>query len=203
MDSNIDPVLPSGPQSFQRRHSGRNIVSEVFGFPVSENQFSTLQSELPAVASQSLEQREEGLVDPRTTRHLRWTTQRTEDKEAKTEGAVSATVQLANNAQEIVDSGTCFRPVPFENSSPFFNSFSANPSDTFPLQFVGPVHYVLESGDVGGDSLYSDLTCNKRISNAGPDWSAGRPGNRPFGASTAACLSPQTACIGPYGTAAL
>ena len=75
-------------------------------------------------------------------------------------------------------------------------------------------------------------TCNKRISDAGPersagrpghtptrrdfayvkhvedscagqDWSAGRPGLTPFGARTAACLSPQTACIGPYGTASL
>ena len=79
--------------------------------------------------------------------------------------------------------------------------------------------------------MYSDLKCNKRISCAGPErsagrpghtptrrtlacgkliedsyagqnWSAGRPGNRPFGASSAACLSPHTACLGPYGTAA-
>ena len=72
-------------------------------------------------------------MDPRRTRHLRWATRGPEDKEAKTERAVSATIQLANNAQEIVDSGTCFQPVAFENSSPFFNSFSASPSDTFPL----------------------------------------------------------------------
>ena len=31
--------------------------------------------------------------------------------------------------------------------------------------------------------------------------SAGRPGIRPFGASSAACPSPITACLGPYGTA--
>ena len=231
MDTNNDSVTGKGPRSSSRQHSGGNFASEVFGFPLSTNQFSTLQSELPAVSQRPV-QEEEGLVDPRKTRLLRWTTQRTEDKEAKTEGAVSATVQLANNAQEIVDSGTCFQPVAFENSSSFFNSFSASPSDTFPMQSVGPVHYVLDSGVVGGDSLYGDLKCNKRISNAGPewsagrpghtptrrllacgktiedsyagqDWSAGRPGNRPFGASTAAFLSPQTACIGPYGTAAL
>ena len=100
------------------------------------------------------------------------------------------------------------------------------------MQSVGHVHYELESGVVGGESLYGDFKCNKRISNAGPDWSAGRPGHTPtrrefacvkhvedscagpdwsagrpgtmpFGARTAACLSPQTACIGPYGTAAL
>ena len=29
----------------------------------------------------------------------------------------------------------------------------------------------------------------------------GRPGIRPFGASSAACPSPNTACLGPYGTA--
>ena len=178
MDTNSDSVFGKGPQSSSRRHSGGNIASEVFGFPLSTNQFSTLQSELPAV-SQSLEQREEGLVDPRRTRHLRWATRGTEDKEAKTERAVSATIQLANNAQEIVDSGTCFQPVAFENSSPFFNSFSASPSDHFTLQSVGPVHYVLDSGVVGGDSLYGGLKCNKRISNAGLEWSAGRPGHTP------------------------
>ena len=36
---------------------------------------------------------------------------------------------------------------------------------------------------------------------AGQDWSAGRPGNRPFGASFAACPPSHTACLGPYGTA--
>ena len=46
-----------------------------------------------------------------------------------------------------------------------------------------------------------DDPCNKRISYAGPERSAGRPVNRPFGASTAACPSHITACIGPYGTA--
>ena len=43
--------------------------------------------------------------------------------------------------------------------------------------------------------------CNKMISDAGPERSAGRPGNRPFCASTVACPSPNTACLGPYGTA--
>ena len=107
------------------------------------------------------------------------------------------------------------------------------------LQSVGHVHYLLGTGASDDDALYSNDVndvactedpCNKRISYAGPewsagrpghtptrrrlacgktiedscagqDWSAGRPGNRPFGASTAACLSPHTACIGPSGTA--
>ena len=94
-------------------------------------------------------------------------------------------------------------PIAIDHSSQFFNSFSASPSDNFAVQSVGHVHYELDSGVVGGESLYGDFKCNKRISNAGPDWSAGRPGTMPFGARTAACLSPQTACIGPYGTAAL
>ena len=79
--------------------------------------------------------------------------------------------------------------------------------------------------------MYSDSNCNKRISYAGPersagrpghtptrrifacdeniedscvgqDWSAGRPSHRLFGARTAACLPTQAACnSGPYGSA--
>ena len=232
MDSNIDSVLPSGPQSFKRRHNGRSPVSEVFGFPVDQNQFSTLQSELPAVASQRpTVQREEGLVDPRTTRQLRWATRGTDDQEAKTEQATIATVNYSNT-QGTVESGNCLNPGVSGNSSQFFHSFSAQTSDNFPLQSGELVRYVLDSGLVGGDTLYGDFKCNKRISIAGPEWSAGRPGHtptrrefacvkhvedsyagqdwsagrpgiRPFGARTAAYLSPQTACIGPYGTAAL
>ena len=125
--------------------------------------------------------------------------------------------------------------------SPFFtHSFSVSPSDILKLQSVGPVHYSLGTGAVLDDALYdydvNDMACmkqkcNKRISNAGPDWSAGRPGHTPsrrelacgkliedrcagqdwsagrpgltpFGASSTACPSSHTACIGPYGTAA-
>ena len=131
MDTNSESVTGKGPQSFKRRHSGGNIVSEVFGFPVNENQFQALQPELPAVSQRSIVQKEKGLVDPRRTRHLRWATRGTEDKEAKTEEAVSATAHIENSAQGILDSGTCFQPVAPENSSPFFNSFSASPSDNF------------------------------------------------------------------------
>ena len=106
--------------------------------------------------------------------------------------------------------------------------YSASPSDILNLQSVGPVHYSLGTGAVFDDALYyndvNDVACtgsicNKRISNAGPersagrpghtpsrrelacgkliedrcagqDWSAGRPGLTPFGASSAACPSP-------------
>ena len=131
-------------------------------------------------------------------------------------------------------------PVVYEISSQFFShSLPAYPPDILESQFGGNVHYFLETGVVVDDALYisdvydvacTDGTCNKRISDAGPerlagrpghtpirrelacgktiedscagqDWSAGRPGNRPFGASSAACPSPITACLGPYGTA--
>ena len=46
--------------------------------------------------------------------------------------------------------------------------------------------------------MYGSETCNKRISNAGQEWSAGRPGNRPIGAREAARNS--ETCLGPYAT---
>ena len=237
MYSNSDSVTGKGPQSSSRRPSGGNIASDVFGFPLSTNQFSTLQSNQFAESQRSTEN-EEGLVDPRSTRHLRAAAQRTDERGSKTEGAVSASVHLANSAQGIDDTGTCFKPVALESSSSFFHSFSASPSDIL-QQSVGPVHTLLGTGASVDDALYrmgvKDVACtlnicNKRISDAGPersagrpghtpsrrnlacgktiedscagqDWSAGRPGNRPFGARSAACPSPITACLGPYGTA--
>ena len=46
------------------------------------------------------------------------------------------------------------------------------------------------------DVACTDSQCNKRISVAGQEWSAGRPGNRPIGASGAA-RNTET-CLGPY-----
>ena len=43
-----------------------------------------------------------------------------------------------------------------------------------------------------------NLICNKRISNAGQEWSARRPGNRPIGANDAT-RDPET-CLGAYAT---
>ena len=232
MKSKSDSVAPKGPQSSRRRISGGINVSEVYGFPIVENQFALFQSD-QSTESQLSTQREVGLVDPRTTRHLRWATQQAVDQEAKTKQAESATVSSLSNTQGISNSGTNVNPVVLEDCSQIFidHSFSASSVDILPVQSVEHVKYSLDSGvNVGGgDSLYSDFKCNKRISCAGPerlagrpghtptrrtlacgklvedsyagqDWSAGRPGNRPFGASTAACLSPQTACLGPYGS---
>ena len=244
MYSKSDPVSPKGPQTTSRRVSGGTSVNEVFGFPVDANQFSALSENQPAESQRSTH-RGVGLVDPRTTRHLRWAAARTDNQEAKTKQAVSATVQIENPAQEIFDSETCVEPVAVGNSSQFIPySFPASSSDIL-LQSGEPVHYMLATGAVNVDderrALYysgnvKDVACMdpifKRISYAGPewsagrpghtpirrrlaceqniedscagqDWSAGRPGNRPFGASSAACPSTLTACSGPYGTASI
>ena len=57
----------------------------MYGFPISANQFQVLQTEQQAASSRSTEQKEEGLIDPRTTRQRRWAAQGTEGKEAKAE----------------------------------------------------------------------------------------------------------------------
>ena len=90
----------------------------------------------------------------------------------------------------------------------FSHSLSAYPPDILESQSGGNVHYELETGDVNDDALYiddlnevactNDNLCNKRISTAGQEWSAGRPGNRPIGAKTATHNSEM--CLGPYAT---
>ena len=52
--------------------------------------------------------------------------------------------------------------------------------------------------DVNEVACTDETICNKRISYAGQEWSAGRPGNRPIGASDAARNS--ETCLGPYAT---
>ena len=242
MDFPHDSVTQNSPYTVDRRLSGDTSVSEVFGFPIVANQFSTLQASQPA-ETQCQEQEDVGLVDPRTTRHLRNAAQRTDDRGSQADVGSSVTVSAYRNTQGILYSGTCVDPVVPGISSPFFvqHSFSASPSEVLNLQYVGHVHYSLGTGASDDASLYDEnvkdvactiKSCNKRISCAGPDWSAGRPGHTPirrilacgkhiedrcagqdwsagrpdltpFGASSAACPSSQTACIGPYGTAFL
>ena len=178
MDRKSDAVLQSGPQKTSRRYSD---ASNVFGFPTSANQFQVLETEQSATSSRSTEQRQEGLIDPRTTRQRRWAARGTEAQRTETERATAATVSLDNAQGICTTSGSVINPGAIQNSSPLFYSFSAGPSDNFAVSLVGPtVHYMLESGVgmSGGDySLYSDFNCNKRISYAGPDRSAGRPGH--------------------------
>ena len=179
-----------------------------------------------------------GLVDPRTTRHLRTAAIRAEERGSQTDASSSATVLSHRTAQGHLYSGIGVNPVAIKNCSQTSfvqNSFSACPPDILSLHSGGSVQYLLGEGanvknDGGDEFLYDSLKCSKRISCAGPewsagrpghtptrrqfaceklvedsyagqDWSAGRPGNRPFGASSAACPSYNTACIGPYGVA--
>ena len=91
-------LAQQSPQSANRHFSGDTSVSEVFGFPIVANQFSTLQS-IQSAESQSQLQREEGIVDPRTTRHLREAAKRTDDKGSLADGEIPATVTVPSNAQ--------------------------------------------------------------------------------------------------------
>ena len=122
-----NPVMRDRPPSaVGQPQRERTPVSAVFGFPVAENQYLVLQS----AKSQSPGQREEGLVDPRTTRHLRQAAASVGNRETMETGGNSFTVHLENAAQGIFDSGTSVEPVAVGNSSQFFpNSFSASSSD--------------------------------------------------------------------------
>ena len=108
-----DSVTIERPPPAHRRDSGGNVASTVFGFPVEENQFSALQSNQSA-ASQLSTEREEGLVDPRTTRHLRWATRRAalriEGQGTKTKQVVSAIVPTLSSAQGNLSSGNMCEP---------------------------------------------------------------------------------------------
>ena len=234
---NSDSVSQKRPHTLNRRHSGRMSAKLVFGFPLDANQFSTLD-EYQSAETQCQREEEGGLVDPRTTRHLRTAAIRAEERGSQADASSSATVPSHRTAQGHLYSGIGVNPVAIENCSQISfvqNSFSACPPDILSLQSGGDVQYLLGEGanvknDGGDEFLYDSLNCNKRISCAGPewsagrpghtptrrqfaceklvedsyagqDWSAGRPGNRPFGASSAACPSHNTACIGPYGVA--
>ena len=128
MDTNSDPVVRDRPQStVHRPQSERSSISTVFGFPVAANQYEALQS----AEFQSPGQREEGLVDPKTTRRLRQAARRVaEDQETLNARNISFTVHLENPAQDICASDICVEPVAMGNTSQFFqNSFSASSSD--------------------------------------------------------------------------
>ena len=177
---------------------------EILGIPVSINQFQSLSAN---EVQESEFSQEQPLEDLRKTRAQRLQTSSSVERQEILQGN-----DAVHNSSPSVENETTF----------YFNSLS--------------VHSLLENGAMVDDELYEhdvactlDL-CNKRISDAGPersagrpghtptrrdlacektiedscagqDWSAGRPGNRPFGARSAACPSPITACLGPYGNA--
>ena len=193
---------------------------QVLGFSVSQNQYQLLSSIEVQESEFSLEQT---LEDLRKTRAQRL--------------QASSGVERQEFLQR--NDAVYYSPTVVENEPTFFNSLSVLPPDILESQSGGVVQNLLEPGAMSDDALYSidvndvactNEPCNKRISYAGPewsagrpghtpsrrrlacektiedscagqDWSAGRPGNRPFGASSAACPSSITACLGPYGTA--
>ena len=98
-------------------------------------------------------------------------------------------------------------PVASRNEPTFFPySLSVSPLDILESESGGNVQNELETGDCDDVLYISSVTdvactiskCYKRISVAGQEWSAGRPGNRPIGAREAA-RNAQT-CLGPYAT---
>ena len=185
MEPTNDSVTYKGPQSVNHRPSGGNPASEMFGFPVSANQYTVLQ---PAV-SQSQVQNEEGLVDPRSTRLSRLAAQRAEAQGTMADGEIPATVLIERDAQGTFVSDDCVDPVVSEFSSQFVShSLPACPPDILESQSGGNVHYLLGTGAIMDDALYYDDVndvacieqfCNKRVSYVGPERSAGRPGHTP------------------------
>ena len=93
------------PHPVNRRPSGGTLANEMFGFPIAENQFNALQIVQPA-ESQTQLQREEGLVDPRTTRRLREAAKRAEAQGILADGEIPATVPVDRDAQGTSISGT-------------------------------------------------------------------------------------------------
>ena len=86
-----DPVMRERPQALNRRlQSERTPVKTVYGFPVAANKYAELQS----IELQNPSQREEGLVDPRTTRHLRQATVRAGNREEIETGEHSFAVHV-------------------------------------------------------------------------------------------------------------
>ena len=124
------------------------------------------------------------------------------------DGGIFNTLPILSDEQGIMNSGDCVEPVSSRLHPTFFHhSLSVLSPDILKLQSSGAVQNLLESGAASNDALYisevndvacTNLECNKRISVAGQEWSAGRPGNRPIGAREAAHNS--EICLGPYAT---
>ena len=132
METTRDDAAQRRSRSVDRQYSEDNPASE-YGFPVAVNQFASLQS----AEEQSQSPRAVGLVDPRTTRHLRRAASRTVNREVGRTGDCSLPIQIDRDAQ---GSGTCVDPsVSDEIRSQFFShSLSVRPSDIL-NQSVGPV----------------------------------------------------------------
>ena len=181
-----------GQPSSSTRHPKDQIPSSVptvMGFPISVNQFN-VPSKSEFAESQSQVQEEASLINPRSTRLQRL-----------------LAAKRAGDQGILLNEGTFESIVPpnFVEPTFFDNSLSVSATENSVKNSVGK--FELETSDIDGALHYSDvrevictenLICNKRISNAGQEWSAGRPGNRPIGARDAAQNS--DTCLGPYAT---
>ena len=104
----MKPTSVNAAQGTPNKPTGRPSTeipsSPVFGFPVSENQFQFLQESVLAV-SQSQVEREDRLIDPRSTRLSRLqAARRIEDQETLGNEGVFHTVPLLTDEQGIVTS---------------------------------------------------------------------------------------------------
>ena len=223
-------AAPMNSQSSQNRPSSVVPTSEVFGFPIAVNQYKVLSEEQAALSSGQV-QGYTSLVNPRTTRlhQLRATQEAAARGDSTTEDILNMFTPVENDAQKLLYSGQAVDSVTSELPSYSLHSLSVR-------------NFELESGNFvdANNAMYiknlKDVECtvghcNKRISTAGSEWSAGRPGHtptrrdvacvsqledsragqewsagrpglRPFGARLPACTPSAPACIGPYGTAA-
>ena len=165
-----------------------SVQPSVLGFPVAPNQFSILSED--EVTNSELGQ-DQKLEDPRQTRAQR---------HSASSGIGEQGIMLREGVAEVLV------PSNSENEPTFFRSLSVSAPDILNSQSGGLVQNLLEIGVVDDAMYYNDVNevactldiCNKRISCAGQEWSAGRPGNRPIGARDATRNS--DTCLGPYAT---
>ena len=173
--------------------------------------FNPCKNQNPAVST-GQSQIQDRLIDPRTTRLARQQAARGSTGQGTLRNlendGIFHTVPLVHDEQGILYSGGIDQPVSSEICHSFFPySLSISPSDILDVHSGGIVQNELEIGAIVDDAVYSNDvnevdctkdTCNKRISCAVPERSAGRPGNRPIGARTIAHNS--ETCLGPYAT---
>ena len=158
-----------------RRPSSEFPSSSIFRFPVSVNQFQSLQESVPAVST-SRGQSEDRLIDPWRTRLARLQAARATIEQGtlgnlSNEGILN-TVPLVSDEQGIVTSGDCVEPISSGIQPSFFPySLFVSPPDILELQSGGNVQYELGTGANDDALYYSDLNevactndkCNKRI----------------------------------------
>ena len=223
-------TAPVDSHSSQNRPSSVVPTSEVFGFPIAVNQYNVLSEEQAALSSGQV-QGYTSLVNPRTTRlhRLRAAQEAAARGDSTTEDILNMFTPVENDAQKLMYSGRAVESVTSELPSYSLNSLSVRNFELESGNFVDATDAVYSNSVIDVECMEGH--CNKRISTAGPEWSAGRPGHtptrryfacvsqledsragqewsagrpglRPFGARLPACTSSAPACIGPYGNAA-